>query len=637
LLFARRLEVPVVLTDIDQGRLDKGVAYVHREVDKLLAKKRISADAANRLKAAVTGSLTKDAFADADLVIEAVFEDMTVKQKVLAELEAVVRPETLLLTNTSALSVSEMDPGSTGPNVSPACTSSTPVAIMPLVEVVRAVKTDDTSVATTIAVAKKLKKNAVLVADAPAFVVNRLLIRFMGEILGSIADGADVEEADHAVDGLGLPMSPLELLALVGPAVALHVAETMHAAFPDRFRNPSGLARLVAAGKTGVYTAGPDGKPVIDAEAARLLREGGGGDGRGAAGGLPAPTGDQVRATAAEALAQEIRILLDTGVVAEAPDVDLCMILGAGWPFHLGGITPTSTAPASAKRSTAPVSPRRESPPSPEPDTQHPWHPRLARVLVSRAGVAHYGTAAGRFLPSSVDGGHCPGASLLPDLGFPPRPGRDATDLRRRGPAAFGGRLRPGDGCAGLRRGHHERTPARRPVRHLSGGCARDPPRNIRRPTLPGRWRARTHVREGLRNLCSGRDLHRGVHPARLPAAFLLTRAFSGPHTDRMIERARGDLRNLARPEWMRRALVVERVLGVPLGVISYAVTLYLLLRIAGGMWLVDFSYLLPALDDHIDILGISRHPPRASPMRSTRSGHRGADRRHRPCRRRVT
>jgi 3-hydroxyacyl-CoA dehydrogenase/enoyl-CoA hydratase/3-hydroxybutyryl-CoA epimerase len=268
-----------------------------------------------------------------------VFEDMTVKQKVLAELEAVVRPETLLLTNTSALSVSEMASRLKRPERLAGLHFFNPVAVMPLVEVVRAEKTDDTAVATTIAVAKKLKKNAVLVADAPAFVVNRLLIRFMGEILGSIADGADVEEADHAVDGLGLPMSPLELLALVGPAVALHVAETMHAAYPDRFRDPAGLARFVAAGKTGVYTAGPDGEKVVDAEAAGLLRDGGGEGGRGSAG-LPAPTGDQVRAAAAEALAQEIRILLDTGVVAEAADVDLCMILGAGWPFHLGGITP---------------------------------------------------------------------------------------------------------------------------------------------------------------------------------------------------------------------------------------------------------------------------------------------------------
>ena len=102
LLFAQQLEVPVVLTDLDQERVDKGVGYVHAEVDKLLAKGRINRDKANRLKALVTGSTDKEAFADADFVIEAVFEEMKVKQQVFGELEAVVSPECVLATNTSS-------------------------------------------------------------------------------------------------------------------------------------------------------------------------------------------------------------------------------------------------------------------------------------------------------------------------------------------------------------------------------------------------------------------------------------------------------------------------------------------------------------------------------------------------------
>ncbi|HEX3811762.1 MAG TPA: 3-hydroxyacyl-CoA dehydrogenase NAD-binding domain-containing protein, partial [Mycobacteriales bacterium] len=111
LLFVRRLQVPVVLTDVDQERVDRGVAYVRGEIDKLAGKNRLSADAAARLKAAVTGSLSKDAFADADFVIEAVFEDLKVKQQVFAEVEAVVSPECVLATNTSSLSISEMAAG----------------------------------------------------------------------------------------------------------------------------------------------------------------------------------------------------------------------------------------------------------------------------------------------------------------------------------------------------------------------------------------------------------------------------------------------------------------------------------------------------------------------------------------------
>ncbi|ONH30433.1 3-hydroxyacyl-CoA dehydrogenase NAD-binding domain-containing protein [Pseudofrankia asymbiotica] len=339
LLFAQRLEVPVVLTDLDQARLDKGVGYVHREVDNLLLRGRVSHDKANRLKALVTGSLTKDAFADADLVIEAVFEDLKVKQAVLGELEAVVRPDALLLTNTSALSVTDMAAGLAHPERVAGLHFFNPVAVLPLVEVVRAARTDDAAVATTLAVARKLGKNAVLVKDAPAFVVNRLLTRFLGEVLGAIEAGTPVAEADAALDPLGLPMSPLTLLALVGPPVALHVAQTLHEAFPDRFHSPAGLGRVVAAGKASVYTTGPDGTQVIDDEAAALARGPVAGDGAAAGSGL-APSGDEVRASALSALAQEIRLLLDEGVVAEAADIDLCMILGAGWPFHLGGITP---------------------------------------------------------------------------------------------------------------------------------------------------------------------------------------------------------------------------------------------------------------------------------------------------------
>jgi len=338
LLFAQRLEVPVVLTDLDRARLDKGVTYVHGEIDNLLLRGRVSHDKANRLKALVTGSLTKDAFADADLVIEAVFEDLKVKKTVLAELEAVVRPDALLLTNTSALSVTEMAAGLRHPERVAGLHFFNPVAVLPLVEVVRAARTDAASVATTLAVAKKLGKNAVLVKDAPAFVVNRLLTRFLGEVLGAIEAGSPVAEADAALDPLGLPMSPLTLLALVGPAVALHVAETLHKAWPDRFRSPAGLARVVAAGKTSIYTTGPDGAQVVDEEAAALARAGAG-DGA-AAGSAVAPSSAEVRENALAALAQEIRLLLDEGVVAEAADVDVCMLLGAGWPFHLGGITP---------------------------------------------------------------------------------------------------------------------------------------------------------------------------------------------------------------------------------------------------------------------------------------------------------
>ncbi|MDF2705717.1 MAG: 3-hydroxyacyl-CoA dehydrogenase [Nonomuraea muscovyensis] len=325
LLFARRLEVPVVLTDLDQARLDKGVGYVHAEVDKLLGKGRISADQANRLKGLVTGSLTKDAFADADFVIEAVFEDMAVKKKVFAEVEAVVPDGCTLATNTSSLSLTEMGADLAHPERLVGFHFFNPVAVMPLLEIVKGAATDDATLATAFAVGKSLKKSAVLVKDAPAFVVNRLLTRFMGEVIAAVDEGTPLETAEHALDDLGLPMTPFALLQLVGPAVGLHVAETLHEAFPDRFGVSANMAKLVASGKPGVYAADFS----LDPEAVALF-----------AGGDRPSTAEEVRRRVLEALAQEIRIMLDEGVVAAAQDIDLCMILGAGWPFHLGGVTP---------------------------------------------------------------------------------------------------------------------------------------------------------------------------------------------------------------------------------------------------------------------------------------------------------
>ncbi|MBC3990436.1 enoyl-CoA hydratase/isomerase family protein [Streptomyces sp. AC563] len=329
LLFVRRLQVPVVLTDIDQERVDKGVAYVHGEIDKLLLKGRVNQDQANRLKGQVTGSLDKAAaFGDADFVIEAVFEEMSVKQKVFAEVEAVVPAHAILATNTSSLSVSEMASQLSHPERVVGFHFFNPVAILPLLEIVRGERTDDASLATAFAVAKSLKKTAVLVKDAPAFVVNRILTRFMGEIQNVIDEGTPVATAERAIEPLGLPMSPLVLLELVGPAIGLHVSETLNRAFPDRFTVSPNLKAVVEAGKRGFYVH-DSGKPELDPEVLALLKQGD-----------SVLSEEQVRERVLDAVAQEIDLMLKEGVVAEAQDIDLCLITGAGWPFHLGGITP---------------------------------------------------------------------------------------------------------------------------------------------------------------------------------------------------------------------------------------------------------------------------------------------------------
>jgi 3-hydroxyacyl-CoA dehydrogenase len=204
-----------------------------------------------------------------------------------------------------------------------------PVAVMPLLEIARAERTDEASLATAFAVGKKLKKTCVLVKDAPAFVVNRLLNRYMGEIIRAVDEGTSFEVADSAMNRLGLPMTPFHLVQLVGPAVAFHVSETMQSAFPDRFYVSGNLRDFVAAGKTSVWVKGEDGKEKVDPEVLAIFKQG-----------TAVLTSDQVHDRIVDALADEVRRMLDEGVAGEPQDIDLCMITGAGFPMWDGGITP---------------------------------------------------------------------------------------------------------------------------------------------------------------------------------------------------------------------------------------------------------------------------------------------------------
>ncbi|MFS2088132.1 3-hydroxyacyl-CoA dehydrogenase NAD-binding domain-containing protein [Paenarthrobacter nicotinovorans] len=329
LLFARQLKVPVVMTDIDQARVDKGVAYVHSEVDKMLAKKRIKPDAANRTKALVTGSVSKEAFADADFVIEAVFEELHIKKQVFAEVEEIVSPECILATNTSSLSVTAMAEDLKHPERLVGFHFFNPVAVMPLLEIVKAPKTDDAVLATAFELAKGLKKTAVLVKDAAAFVVNRILLRLMGEVIAAFDEGTPAEVADTALRPMGLPMSPFTLSAMVGLPVAQHVQESLHTAFGDRFPVSQNLQKLIDNGVKSLWVPGSDGKPVIPAETLAIM----------SFGNTPS-TGEEVLRRTQDALAEEIGLMLEEGVVAGPEDIDLCVIMGAGWPMFLGGITP---------------------------------------------------------------------------------------------------------------------------------------------------------------------------------------------------------------------------------------------------------------------------------------------------------
>lgn len=328
LLFVRKLQVPVLITDLDQARVDKGVAHIHDEIGKLEAKGRLDGDTANKLRSLVRGTTDKTEYADCDFVIEAVFEEVGVKQQVFAEIENIVSDEAILATNTSSLSVAEIGSKLAHPERLVGFHFFNPVAVMPLIEIVRTDATTDGALSTAFVVAKGLGKNAVLTADAPGFVVNRLLAKVMGEAARAVYEGTPLLTVEKAFAPLGLPMTPFQLIDLVGWKVAAHVQDTMAAAFPDRyfasenFHQLAELTEVVEKDKNGKVTGWTkaaqkvlvtDNKPVSEAEILDRVQTG---------------------------LADEMKIMLDEEVVPEVEDIDLCLILGAGWPFIDGGASP---------------------------------------------------------------------------------------------------------------------------------------------------------------------------------------------------------------------------------------------------------------------------------------------------------
>jgi 3-hydroxyacyl-CoA dehydrogenase len=292
-LILRRMKVPVVLKDVSEDIVERALADVRGEVgakDPFLA-------------TIVSGGTGWDGFETCDLVLEAAVERLDVKRRIFGELRDLAKPDALLATNTSSLSVAEM-----GADIG--MHFFNPVALMPLVEIVVAPETSDEAAATIWNVCRQLRKTGVVVKDSPGFVVNRVLTRMTSALMDALEHGNTVEETDQAALTLGLPMAPSFLLQMVGPKVAYHTLETMHGAFPDRFPLSPTLRN---------YADGKDEIVVVE-HAPRSV--------------------DEIRHSMLEAMADEIARLLDEEVVAAPEDVDTCLLLGAGFPFFLGGITP---------------------------------------------------------------------------------------------------------------------------------------------------------------------------------------------------------------------------------------------------------------------------------------------------------
>ena len=325
-LFLQQLEVPLVMKDIDDAVLGRAREHIEGEIDKRVQRRRLKPGKAEFLKSLVTYTTDYEPLAGTDFVIEAVLERMDLKKAIFADVEKVVDAGAVLASNTSSLSLSEMASDLQHPQRVVGFHFFNPVAILPFLEIVKSDRTDDTTLATAFEASKALRKSGVLCTDTPAFIVNRLLTRFNGGFIEALRHGNSFREIDAAAKELGLPMGPFELLGFVGIKVAFHTAETLHAAYPDRFPIDETFRRLADLDVPGIHdwSTGevyPEVAGIVEVDpAAEKL------------------TADQIRAQAIEATAEEAKIMLDEGVVADGRDIDTGLLLGAGWPFFIGGI-----------------------------------------------------------------------------------------------------------------------------------------------------------------------------------------------------------------------------------------------------------------------------------------------------------
>jgi 3-hydroxyacyl-CoA dehydrogenase/enoyl-CoA hydratase/3-hydroxybutyryl-CoA epimerase/enoyl-CoA isomerase len=316
------------------------------EARKLLAKSvemgKLAQDKAEKILGSITPQLSYDGFADAGLVIEAVVEEPSVKQKVLGEIEEITAPATILASNTSSLRIAALAEGLRRPENFFGLHFFNPVAKMPLVEVVRGPKTSDNAIAAATAYAAAIGKTPIVVGDCPGFVVNRVLTPYFIAFLHLVHEGVDFREIDKAMEDFGWPMGPAYLIDVIGMDISGHVVDIVSAGFAPRMDMPfeTAIQILLREGRLGQkngrgfyrYEHDTKGRPrkEHDEETQRLLalRHRG-----------------EPRSLSAEEIVERMMLPLileaarcaGEGIAGSPGEVDMCLILGLGLPRYLGG------------------------------------------------------------------------------------------------------------------------------------------------------------------------------------------------------------------------------------------------------------------------------------------------------------
>ncbi len=330
--------IDVRMKDLSADALGKGLKHASDLWKKLVKRKSIDQFQYQQKMSLVSATTDYSGFKNMDVVVEAIVEDMGIKQKVIGECAGQMRPDAIIATNTSSLSVTEMSKGHPRPEFFAGMHFFNPVNKMPLVEVIRGEKTSDETIATIFELSKKMGKMPVVVKDGPGFLVNRLLLPYMGEAAYLLQEGMSIEVVDRAyVKDFGMPMGPFALMDEVGLDVCIKVLKIFKKSFGERIEMASCMEALEKSGRLGkkngkgFYQYSADGKRgEVDQSIYAAL-------------GLSQPSNPLTTKECIErgvfAMVNECSLaLVEDRIVETAHEVDLAMIMGTGFPPFRGGL-----------------------------------------------------------------------------------------------------------------------------------------------------------------------------------------------------------------------------------------------------------------------------------------------------------
>jgi 3-hydroxyacyl-CoA dehydrogenase/enoyl-CoA hydratase/3-hydroxybutyryl-CoA epimerase len=335
--------IPVRIKDKDDGGVGRGLAHVRGILGERFKRKQLAREELDQRIALVTGGTDYAGVKHADVVIEAVFEDLALKQRILQDVEALARHDCVFASNTSSIPIGRIAEASKRPETVLGMHYFSPVHKMPLLEVIATPRTAPWAVATAVALGKKQGKTVIVVKDGVGFYTSRILAPYMNEAAHLVAEGVPIDAIDRAMVDWGYPVGPLQLLDEVGIDVAAHVGAIVHAAFGDRMTPPPGMTKLLhddRKGKKngrGFYAYGPAGekrKREVDASVYAVLGVERTTTRRVNGRALPA---EEIQMRCALQMVNEALLCFGEGVLRSPRDGDVGAIFGLGFPPFRGG------------------------------------------------------------------------------------------------------------------------------------------------------------------------------------------------------------------------------------------------------------------------------------------------------------